>query len=102
MASENSFELSADPFERSARTLVARVRVEAYTQHLPFLECVRQHQKFRFAIGSGANRRAREPGVADLASVRSGAAVPRMSFRPRPPFQIEEPRGAEKCAARGI
>jgi hypothetical protein len=51
MGSEDSLELSADAFERSAGTLITRVRVKADTEHLPGFEGMRQHEQLSFGVG---------------------------------------------------
>ncbi len=90
MGSENPIELTADAFERSARTLVARVGVKANPDHLPRFEGMRQHEHLRLGVGCGPDRRACQPRVTDLADVGVVATVPRVALRPRPSLQIKE------------
>src|SRR5713101_6991051 len=57
MGSENPIELTADAFERSARTLVTRVGVKANPEHLPRFEGVRQHEHLRLGVGDRKSTR---------------------------------------------
>jgi len=95
MGAENPLELSADAFERSAGTLVARVGVKADAKHLPGFESVRQHEQLGLGVGGGADGRAGQPGVTDLAGVGNATAVPCVALRPRPVLQVPEARRAD-------
>src|SRR5208337_833436 len=90
MGSENPFELPANAFDCLARALVANVRMEADPEHLPRFKSMRQHEQLGLGIGSSLDGRTGQPGVADLASVRVMAAVPRMALRPSPSLQVKE------------
>src|SRR5216110_2561308 len=98
MGTENAFELCADAFEGGAGTLVAGVCVKADAEHLPGFEGVGQHEQLGFGVGGGADCRAGQPGVSDLAGVGSAAAMARMALRPRPSLQVPESRRADDWA----
>src|ERR1700689_4797701 len=91
MGSKNPFELCTDAFDRGARTLVARVRMQANTEHLPGFERGGEHKQLSLGIRPGPDSRAGKPGVADLAGIES-AAVSRMALRPQPALNIPKPR----------
>src|SRR6266446_5779189 len=90
MGSENPIELTADTFERSARTSVTRVGMKANPEHLPRLEGVGQHEQLDLGVGCGPDFRARQPRVTDLTDVGVVASVPRVAVWPRPSLQVKE------------
>src|SRR6266481_3620416 len=90
MGSENPIELTANAFERSARTLVTRIGMKANSEHLPRFECVRQHEQLGLGVGCGPDFRARQPPVTDLTDVGVVATMPRVALWPRPSLQVKE------------
>jgi hypothetical protein len=92
MRTENPFELSADAFDGGARSLVARVRMQADPKHLPTFKSMRQHQQLGLGVSCRPDGRARQPRIADLTSVGGIPPVPRMARRPSPSFHVEKPR----------
>lgn len=92
MRPQHALELPADACNRRARARVANVGMKTNPKHLPCFKRRRQHQQFRLGVCGCANRPGSEPGVSNLAPVRSSATVLRVPHRPRPPVQIEESR----------
>lgn len=92
MRPQRPFELPANPFQRRAGPLIARIRVKAHSQHLPCFESIRQHEQLCLRVCCGADRRASQPRIANLTSVRKLSPMPRMSRWPRPSLDIPEAR----------
>jgi len=92
MRPQSPLEFPANPFQGRARTLVARIRVKAHPQHLPRFERVRQHEQLCLSVSRSANRRARQPRVANLTGVRKLSPMPGVPRRPRPSLEIPEAR----------
>src|SRR6266478_9157276 len=90
MGSENPIELTANAFERSARTLVTRIGMKANSEYLPRFEGVGQHEQLGLGVGCGPDFRARQPRVTDLTDVGVVATVPRVAVWPRPALQVKE------------
>ncbi len=98
MRPQDALELRSDPLHRAARTLVARVGVQADGLRLPELEGVAEHEPLHLGVRRGADRGASEPGGPDLADVGGSNPVPGVALGPRPPHQIPEPGGADDRA----
>jgi hypothetical protein len=87
---QNSLKFSTDAHDGCLRAQVARVGVQADTQHIPNLKGVREHEQLGLGIRGGADGRGCKPGVADLADVGIATAVARVAGGPSPALYIEE------------
>src|SRR5271167_3978525 len=54
-----------------------------------------QHEQLGLSVGSRADRRARQPGIADLTSIRIGTTMPCVAGWPCPSLDVKEPCRAD-------
>ncbi len=92
MRAENPFKLSANAFDRRPRPLVASIRVQTHSEHLPTFKSMRQHKQLGLGVGRRPNCRPRQPRVTNLADIGNIPPMPSMARWPSPSLHVEKPR----------